>query len=798
MTTTSTKKDPPAKLELLSGIEEPRHEHAEIELLYVAEGTCDVTYRKERYRLEQEDVLLINTEREHSVSVDGDSLICKLSYPYYEICRELEEDYLLFRCNSIIEHGFPYDQLRRQIREVLLEYASNSSNQHYRLHGLYQLLLSCLLDNFKMTSISVENSREWEDDQKLAVIKGYIHEHYQEGGNLSALAERLYLSPSSLSRYFKKMTGEAFSKYIRKLRLQKVVEQLVTTDFSVTHIAIEQGYSTPSALNKDFKEYFQMTPKEYREMYQTKALPKQKKEQGQSQKQRLRTLLHIREEQEEAEKDYEAIHADCSRQEPYKKWVTRIMNVGEARVLKDAQMQQHILLLKEKLHIEYVRIWSLFTQDMMIVGEQKGEYNFHRLDSILDFCVSHGLKPFLDMGQRTNLAMSSEKKYLYKREDGIEFASEEEWVELTERFFRHIWKRYGEETISRWIIEFTFFLNARPYYMANVFSARRVWELGYQIVKKYIPNGKIAGPGLLAGLDEELMRKVMDSFFSTSCLPDIFTSYNFPYRPTTEEYQYQKINADDFLRRQIQTIRGELDRQGYQGEYYITDWNNSLANRNYIQDSCYRGTFLLKNILEHYESVGEMGIWYASDLLNFYYDSTRLLSGSGGLVSKDGICKPVFYALLFISTIGQYRVAQGENFIITKDSDEKFYILVFHNKSLNYYYYLSEEDAYKPDEVTRLFQNQDSLKLFVELRNLKLDGSYTIREKIVNEEAGNVLGKWKELGFGRDLNYEDIEYLKQTTIPEVKIEHVQVEKKRLQLTMVLAPHEMRWIEIIKD
>ena len=117
---------------------------------------------------------------------------------------------------------------------------------------------------------------------------------------------------------------------------------------------------------------------------------------------------------------------------------------------------------------------------------------------------------------------------------------------------------------------------------------------------------------------------------------------------------------------------------------------------------------------------------------------------------------------------------------------------------MNYQYYLSDEDAYRPDEVTRLFQNQDSLKLVVELKNLKVDGSYAIREKIVNEEAGNVLNKWKELGFDQDLNYEDIEYLKQISVPEVKIEHVQVEKKRLQLTMVLAPHEIRWIEITKD
>lgn len=785
------------QLELLSNIEEKQHEHSELELIYVIEGTACVEYEQKKFMLGKEDILLINTQQSHSITAGADSLVCKLCYSYFAVCQQLNEDYILFRCNSITEHGYKYTELNQQMKEVLLEFASNNSRHLYKLYGLYHLLLAYVIDNFKISSMSMEHTRDWKDEQKLAYIKNYISEHYETGIKQSELAQRLYLSQSTLSRYFVKMTGESFVKYVRKFRLQKVVEQLLGTEKPMTRIALDNGFSSPSMMNHDFKDYFGITPGEYREKHKMAELTP-KGIQNQQQMERLKTLLDIREENRRMDKSEEIICADTASFVPYKKWRTKVVNVGDANVLKNAEMQKHVLLFKEKLGIEYVRIWTLFSEQLIMADETFQSFNFYHMDTILDFCVNHGIKMFLDFGPRTYIAMSSEKRYLYRQENNMEFSSEENWIRMMEAFLQHIRSRYGEGVVSSWIFEFTFFLNARPYYVADSYSSRRVWKLGYEMVKRYLPDAKTAGPGLRAGMDLEDLNKMMEDFCGAACMPDIFTSYNFPYQATTQDYQYQKVNDNIYLEKQILDIKSQLEKRGFTGEYYVTDWNISVANRNFIQDSCYRGTFYLKSILDNYDLVDEMGIWYASDILNQYYDSDGILSGSAGLVSKDGICKPAFYALSFLQGIGTYKIVQGENYIITRDRDEKIYILCFNNKSLGMHYYLSDEDAYKPDEVAKLFVNQDSLNIRIELTNLQQDGEYTICQKIVNEQRGSILNRWQEIGGERHLNYEMVDYLKQTVVPEMKIEHLKATHKKLQLNLVLEPHEMRWIAVTKD
>lgn len=786
-----------AQLELLSEGEENRHEHSEIELVYVIDGSCRTEYQEKTYILEKGDILLVNTGRVHRISVEEHSFVCKINYNYYTICRQLEEDYILFECNRVNDNGDKYKELEKQIKLVLMEYAGNHSRQLFRLYGLYEVLLSDLIDNFKISSLSVKNIREWEDEQKIALIKNYINENYADGVNLAELADKLCISVSAVSRYFLKQTGESFAKYVRKFRLQKVVEQLMETDKTVTHIAVDCGFSTPSVMNKDFKEFYHMTPREYRERYKRAASVKNIQADGKK-RERLKHILQIQNEKAETETEKELIRADAAQYSAYKNWRAKIVNAGEANVLLNTNMQRHILTFKEKLGMEYVRIWSLFSEKMMITDSKNNDFNFFYVDTVLDFCVEHDIKVFFDLSQRTYLAMSSEKKHIYKRENGIEFSSEYEWIETMERFFKHIRRRYGEDTINQWIFEFTFFLNERPYYISENYSSRHVWKSGYGIVRKYAPKAKIAGPGLQADIDEELMEHIVEAFFSTGQIPDIFTSFNFPYRPTDKENQYQKLSNHNYLEKQIQIIKKVLQKHQYKGEYYVTDWNNSLANRNYVQDSCYRGTFLMKNILDNMEEVDALGIWYASDLLNLYYDSNKLLSGSGGLISKDGICKPAFYGLMFLNEIGSFRIAQGENYIMTKDHEETIYILCYNNKSLSVQYYLSEEDIYKPEEVTKLFDNKEILSLRFELENLKENGKYLVCQKIVNEKSGNIWDKWKAMHFEAELSYDVMNYIKQTTVPEVMIEHMKVQKHRLQLNIEMQPHEMRWIAIKKD
>lgn len=64
----------------------------------------------------------------------------------------------------------------------------------------------------------------------------------------------------------------------------------------------------------------------------------------------------------------------------------KIIDIGEASVVCEAAIQEHILFLKEVLSIRYIRIWNLFSEKFMISTDFSGRnFNFESLDRIFDF-----------------------------------------------------------------------------------------------------------------------------------------------------------------------------------------------------------------------------------------------------------------------------------------------------------------------------------------------------------------------------------------------------------------------------
>ena len=105
-----------------------------------------------------------------------------------------------------------------------------------------------------------------------------------------------------------------------------------------------------------------------------------------------------------------------------------------------------------------------------------------------------------------------------------------------------------------------------------------------------------------------------------------------------------KMDNRDFLWEQADLISRVLSEHGFTGEYWVTDWGFSLANRNYVQDSCFRGTSILENVLKNHEGVDALGVFCASDILSAYGDASSVLSGISGLLSHTRIRTLAYYA----------------------------------------------------------------------------------------------------------------------------------------------------------
>ena len=106
-----------------------------------------------------------------------------------------------------------------------------------------------------------------QDDPGILVQRArtYIRAHFTEPLSLNEVANTLAVNPAYLSSIFKSERGESYSKFILRLRMERAALLLRTYSAGkVNDIALEVGYSSTKHFYSVFKDYFGVTPNEYR------------------------------------------------------------------------------------------------------------------------------------------------------------------------------------------------------------------------------------------------------------------------------------------------------------------------------------------------------------------------------------------------------------------------------------------------------------------------------------------------------------------------------------------------------
>lgn len=741
-------------IELMSENTEELHINEEIEVVYVVSGNCLVNCQSQKYKLNKEDVMLINSGKEHNICVVGEkNLICRIKYSYYAIVKEIEEKFIRFKCNSTLENDARYMELKKMIKTLLSMYDA-LEKQEYNIIGQYYLILGYLLDHFKVSGISMESSNEKNFTERMSFIRIYIQDHFQESALLTKLSNELYMSPSALSRYFKKMTGESISQYILKMKMKKVEELLLFGNISMTDIAMESGFSSASSMNKNFRKYYGVTPGQYRRENKESEQEK-KKAYVPVQKKQLETVLI---KQEDRQQDRElSVRVDVQNTRETAENSVNIINIGAVSDLKNARVQKQLCQMLQKTGMEYVRM------DYILSGKCFNESRRHQwgdTDVVFDFCMENNIKPFIHLKQNIRLNdVGSDENIL---------TSEREWLGGVEFFIRHICDRYGLDIIRHWVIEFSPFSFENACKEASKDRAANLWKKEYGLIRKYIPTGKIAAPGISLKIKKEDLEDMMSSIWSTGCIPDIFTSCAKNDEKEMSDFIERETDFSDRINR----IKEELGKRRFAGKYCITSWEDISGENGYIMDSCSRGCFLLDSVLENYGKADIIGIRNLSDLSDSTKDTNELLQNKCGLISRDDIFKPAWYAIYFAKKAGRNVIGKGEHYYISGNRDGSFCIVCTNRE-------------------------ESELHIGITLENIQEPGEYVVSEEFVNEQNGSILNEWEKMEYDKNLSYEEIAYLKRISVPARKKYYVKMEEGKLKQDIILQANEMRLVVIRK-
>lgn len=242
----------------------PYHWHRSAEILYVKRGKLNVWMKEKKYILQTNDFIYINSKEVHSTQSPEDNEVIVLQIPGDFLETFSDKEFFEIYCNTIeIPNNKNFDRIRELLYQMYLYSERKDEGFYLKVYSLLFDLGYILVKYFRVKEEKIGiNSQKYLEC--LSKICDYMKNHYKDRLTLNDVAIYFGYSPQYLSKIFKKYTGTTFLAYLNTIRLKHAFKQVVNTDYSILHIAEENGFASVKSFNDIFKQIYGITPSAYR------------------------------------------------------------------------------------------------------------------------------------------------------------------------------------------------------------------------------------------------------------------------------------------------------------------------------------------------------------------------------------------------------------------------------------------------------------------------------------------------------------------------------------------------------
>ncbi|KQX15417.1 chromate resistance protein ChrB domain-containing protein [Flavobacterium sp. Root420] len=148
------------------------------------------------------------------------------------------------------------------IYDALYSWATHLYKQNHLQNSPFESLLHEVYNKFLAEKKSNQKTPSWVKDLK-EIIQDQIDTQF--AFDLKKISSDLELNPSYLSREFSKYFEDLnFGDYVRKLRIEKAINLIQNSTYTLTEIAYMTGFSDQSHFTRIFKLHTGKNPSSYR------------------------------------------------------------------------------------------------------------------------------------------------------------------------------------------------------------------------------------------------------------------------------------------------------------------------------------------------------------------------------------------------------------------------------------------------------------------------------------------------------------------------------------------------------
>ena len=244
------------------------HVHQDLaEIICIAQGHGNYTVDNRSYDVQKGDLIFINSGVLHDTCGNFDADICIYMLGIKQLrLKGHKENHLISSNQSPIitsdQHTDQIQQLFSMLAHFTPQHSKDAPSTEIGNHLLQALiiLLHTLVQNSTTKLVG--------QDYNLGLrIKEYIDEHYLEDMKLADIADALHVNSYYLSHTFKKILGYSPMQYIIHRRIGEAQNLLITTDLTITEIALQCGYNNSNYFQVVFNTMSGMPPGKYRKAW---------------------------------------------------------------------------------------------------------------------------------------------------------------------------------------------------------------------------------------------------------------------------------------------------------------------------------------------------------------------------------------------------------------------------------------------------------------------------------------------------------------------------------------------------
>jgi xylan 1,4-beta-xylosidase len=467
--------------------------------------------------------------------------------------------------------------------------------------------------------------------------------------------------------------------------------------------------------------------------------------------------------------------------EPFEHFWEHTVGSDHAPIALRADWQEQLRRCRQELGFRYVRFHGILSDDMgtLICHKERPLYSFFNIDQIIDFLLSIGMKPFVELGFMPWILASGPKTVFRYRGNVTPPKDFGQWSELIRMLAEHWVRRYGRDEVRSWFFEVWNEPNLHHFWsgtQADYFELYRHTAFALKDVDEEL---RVGGP---ATAKNQWIADFVHFCESNRVALDFISTHHYP-TDTMEETELGD-EEDDTVTQLANSRRGilrewtaEVKRQAGGRAVYYTEWNTSSNPRDPLHDEPFAAAFVTKTIMEAAGLVAGYGFWTFTDIFAENYFPSEPFHGGFGLLTLHGIAKPAYRAFEILHRLGDVRY-------LVEGRHETVDLWVVGGR----------------DEITVLITNHALPRHPIQCETIQVRLSHAPRPisatiERIDEDHANPKRLWRELGEPMYLNPDELLPLQDAARLDPQSHPWRYNEGTIDLEVELPPHAVAAITV---